>query len=223
MLQVIAETWTEVSIDKIKGEIDARFSQLPPYPGLRHFREGLSPTQRWTGNEYKTMARVYLGLMMDLLPKSAIRLVKAYLDVHRLAHYTSHSEDTRIMLKHAVDDYIKLRNDPEGPLVSKQILPTDWYSPKQHMLQHYPDWIQSKGVLPFCSTDRTEPLHQLHKADYKRSNKGPQYAEFLLNEERFTGWIAYESKLSSKDILQLNADDADGDEGTLDESDSEED
>ena len=76
---------------------------------------------------------------------------------------------------------------------------------------------------PFCSTDRTEPLHQLHKADYKRSNKGPQYAEFLLNEERFTGWIAYESKLSSKDILRLNADDADGDEGTLDESDSEED
>ena len=184
MLDVIAATRTDVGINKIKGEIDARFSQLPPYPGLRHFRAGLSATNRWTGNEYKTMARVYLPVIRDLLPPSAVKLVKAYLDVIRMSHYESHSEDTRKMLKKAVNDYIKFRNDPNGPLVNHQILPTQWYSPKNHLFRHYADWVQSKGVLPFCSTDQTEPLHKLHKVDFKKSNKGPWFSTFLLKNDR---------------------------------------
>jgi len=37
-------TGTKPSKRKTRGEIDARFSQLPPYPGLRSFREGISLT-----------------------------------------------------------------------------------------------------------------------------------------------------------------------------------
>ena len=107
------------------------------------------------------------------------------------------------MLEEAVNDYIKLRNDPNGLLVTHGILPTKWYSPKHHLLRHYPEWVQSKGVLPFCSTDRTEPLHKLHKVDFKKSNKGPQFSTFLLkNERRASAFARYETGLFAEDIFE---------------------
>ena len=199
IMKILALHHSSMSYSKLEGEIDARFSQLPPYPGLRHFRAGLTPTQRWTGNEYKAMAKVFLGLIRDLLPRSVIQLVRSYLDIIRLAHYVSHSETTRIYLINAVNEYISLRNDPQGPLVRYSIIPERWYSAKQHYFQHYGEWIKEKGPLPFCSTDRTEALHKLHKEDYKRSNKGAHFHEFLLrNETRKFAVTWYESLLSAK-------------------------
>src|SRR6266496_30279 len=39
------------------------------------------------------------------------------------------------------------------------------------------------GVLPYCSTDRTEAWHKPLKASYRTSNKGPQAPEFILRDE----------------------------------------
>ena len=48
---------------KAKGEIDARFSHMPPFHDLKNFNKGISLLTRWTGKEYKNMAKVYLGVI----------------------------------------------------------------------------------------------------------------------------------------------------------------
>src|SRR5947207_12479260 len=97
----------------IEREIDARFSRLPPYPGLKLFAKGISCTERWTGNEYKAMARVLLPVVQDLLSAEMVKLLRAYLDIIQLTHYTSHTEQTVEYLRRAVDEYTKLRSDPK--------------------------------------------------------------------------------------------------------------
>lgn len=75
-------TTHNVGLEKVEKELDARFSQLPPYPYLRAFRQGISTTSRWTGNEFKNMMKVYPALIRDLLIDDAARLVKLYMDIH---------------------------------------------------------------------------------------------------------------------------------------------
>ena len=199
---------SHVSVDKAKGEIDARFSNLPPYPKLRAFRHGISSTTRWTGNEYKNMLRVYLGVVRSLLSEDSTRLVRLYLDIHRLSHYTSHTDSTVRMLEDAVSEFTRLRNDPQGPLRSLGIIARNWYCPKIHYFQHYAQWISKKGALPYCSTDRSEAWHQPIKASFRASNKGPQAVEFILrDDDRRLSWMVWEAGLGGDQIPTVEDED----------------
>ena len=189
-------TGTKPSKRKTRGEIDARFSQLPPYPGLRSFREGISLTSRWQGNEFKNMLKVYLGVIVGLVPSDIIRLVKAYLDVHRLAHYVSHSESTIRMLESAIQEFERLLHDPQGTIMSQQVRPEGWYCPKMHYLRHYPEWIRRHGPLPYCSTDQSENYHKNIKASYRQSNKGADSERFCVRDEaRRFAWNVWKQQL----------------------------
>lgn len=199
-VRVIDTTSTVAGLAKVKGEIDARFSQLPPYPELRHFRDGISSTTRWTGNEYKNMAKSLLGVVKDLIPKPMTKLIKLYLDILRLSLYVSHDESTLQLLEDTVKSFIRLRNDPNGPLVKNHILPAGWYCPKFHMFLHYPQWVRSKGPLPYSSTEHSEGCHQMLKRKYRASNKGPQAIDFMLKQERrIHGFSCYDFLLSKED------------------------
>jgi Plavaka transposase len=186
------------SSEKTKGEIDARFSQIPPYPTLRAFRKGLSTTNRWTGNEYKQMLRVYIGVIKGLVPDSVVEIVKFYLHVHRLSHFVSHTDDTLKMLENSIRRMAQLRNDPDGPLVSMKIIPSGWRCPKFHMMDHYTEWVRSMGTLPLSSTDRTEPWHTPLKESWRLSNRGRQWEEQILKKEiRKHGFENWENGLLS--------------------------
>lgn len=46
-------------------------------------------------------------------------------------------------------------------------------------------------------------MHKLHKVDFKKSNKGPQFSIFLLkNKRRASAFARYEAGLSAKDIFE---------------------
>jgi Plavaka transposase len=225
ILEFISKTHKE-SNAAIEKEIDGRFSQLPPYPGLKSFRGGISVTQRWTGNEYKAMARVILPVVQDLLDEKMVALVRAYLDIIQLSQYTSHTEQTVEYLRRAIDEYTELRSNATGPLVERGILAQGWWTPKQHWLQHYPDWIPLKGPLPFCSTDRSEALHKMHKTDYRKSNKNPlDFHRFILRNESFKIAIdRFESSLPPNEVYRAShplpaADDDDDNDAASDRND----
>jgi hypothetical protein len=218
MLEVV-KAQTGISLTKVEGEIDARFSQIPPYPGLRAFTNGISKTSRWTGNEIRKMMRVYGGVIKGLVPDSCSSFLKNYLDILRMSEYMSHTESTLALLSTAINDFWKQLWDPRGPFATimikntdQQRIPPGWFAPKFHYLQHYTDQIRSKGVLSFCSTNRTETWHKTIKDAYRRSNKGPQSLEFCVRDEaRRYAWAVWEA-----DLLQA-LQEQDGNEIMLDD------
>ena len=129
------------------------------------------------------MIKVYNEVIRELISDDASQLVKTYLNIHRLAHYVSHTDDTLIMFDNALNDFWKMLLNPNGSFVNYHIVATDWHCPKLHYLRHYTDWIRSRGCLPFNSTDRTETWHKPLKASWRASNKGSQSEKFVFNDE----------------------------------------
>ena len=89
-------TWKGRGFSKaqLKMEFDSRFALIPGYTGLRRFEHGvLTKTHAWTVHEYKEMMKVILGALIGLCPSEGIHLVMEYLDVHRLAHYSCHTDE----------------------------------------------------------------------------------------------------------------------------------
>src|SRR5271170_752233 len=121
MLEVV-NAQTGISLTKVEGEIDARFSQIPPYPGLRAFASGISKTSQWTGNEIRKMMRVYSGVIKGLLvPDSCSSFLKNYLDILRMSEYMSHTESTLALLSTAINDFWNQLWDPRGPFATIMI------------------------------------------------------------------------------------------------------
>ncbi|KAH7875921.1 uncharacterized protein C8R40DRAFT_1170051 [Lentinula edodes] len=56
--------WARSSVENGDNEIDARFCAMPTHPSLRHFKNGISGVTQWTGGEYQSMAKVFLGTVM---------------------------------------------------------------------------------------------------------------------------------------------------------------
>ena len=52
-----------------ENEMDARFKVIPHYPGLWHFKKGISTVTQWTGKEHKEMERVFLGVITGAVPR----------------------------------------------------------------------------------------------------------------------------------------------------------
>ena len=49
-------------------EIDKRFKAMNSYPGLRHFKKGISSVTQWTGMEHKEMEKLLLGITIGGIP-----------------------------------------------------------------------------------------------------------------------------------------------------------
>lgn len=147
--------------------------------------------------------RVYGGVIKGLVPDSCSSFFKNYLDILRISEYMSHTESTLALLTTAINDFWKQLWDPSGPFATIMVKNTDqkkippgWFSPKFHYLQHYTQQIRSKGVLSFCSTNRTETWHKTIKDAYRRSNKGPQSLGFCVRDEaRRYAWAVWEADL----------------------------
>lgn len=195
------------SLASAKGEFDARFSHLPPYSALRQFRKGISMTSRWTGNEFIAMMQCYAGVAKGLIPEDASRLIKSYLDIHRLAHYVSHTEETLGMLDKAIAEFWRLLFDPNGSYVQFEVVKPGWHCPKLHYFRHYTEWVRRNGVLPYCSTDRSETWHKPLKASWRASNKGPQAMRFILNDEgRKLAWAMWEDQILNQELVYVTND-----------------
>jgi hypothetical protein len=75
-------------------EIDSRFKAMNGYPGLRHFKKGISMVSQWTGMEHKEMQKVLLGIVVGALPSRAITVVQALLDFIYLSQLQLHTFKT---------------------------------------------------------------------------------------------------------------------------------
>ena len=221
---------------KLVAEIDNRFSQIPMYSKLRWFKSGISGISRWTGQEYKGMSRVFLGIIRGIAPPGMIRVVKAYLDIMRISHYQSHTdkirrgmdipEGTLQQLENAIEEFWRSVHDPDEGLVATGLSPF-YYTPKLHYLRHYAEYVREKGALPQCSTDRSEALHRNLKAGFNASNRGANAEDFVVRYEArqtgmkyfLNGLLAKGHPISAVGLTELDEDKNMGFENEADEMD----
>ncbi|KAJ7586919.1 hypothetical protein C8J56DRAFT_1051214 [Mycena floridula] len=77
--------------DKRKAEVDERFKRLLSHPHVRHFNKAISWVSQWTGNEFKHMEKVFVGVSAGTITnKCVILVVKSALDFIYYSHFEFH-------------------------------------------------------------------------------------------------------------------------------------
>ncbi|KAH7926125.1 hypothetical protein BV22DRAFT_1009731 [Leucogyrophana mollusca] len=159
-------------------EIDARFKVMADYPGLRHFKKGISFVKQWTGTEHKEMQRVFVGLLAGAVPPRVITVAQSLLDFSYYAQMRLHTTETIAALENCLATF----HANKDILVELEVR-THFNIPKLHQLVHYADAIKSYGSLDAFNSELPERLHiDYAKEAYRASNK----RDF---EEQMTLWL----------------------------------
>lgn len=193
------EHQSQASKARIQAEIDQRLKQLPPFPGLRHFSNGMGHIERWTGQEYKNLLRVYLGVIRGIATPEVVRLVQTYLEIHRLSMYRTHTDNhdclpdgnprvdgTLQLLENSIEDFWEILMAPRSVWIQAGIVQPGWWAPKLHLMQHYAHAVRQKGSLPQCSTEYTEGFHRPVKQAYNASNRGSSALDYITRSDGTT-------------------------------------
>lgn len=177
-----------------ESEIDERFKAMPGHPGLRHFRNGISKVEQWTGKETKEMQKVFGGILPGAVPERVVKAAHALLDFIYHAQFQAHT-DTSLDAMQAALDTFHANKDVFITLGTRK----HFNIPKLHSMQHYLAMIKSHGALDGYNTETSERLHiDFAKHAYRASNKRDyvkQMAMWLQRQEAvfrfglFLGWM----------------------------------
>ncbi|KIK19772.1 hypothetical protein PISMIDRAFT_13424 [Pisolithus microcarpus 441] len=135
-----------------KQDFDARFHAMPAFPGLHHFKEGISKVKQWTGADHKQVEQVFLAALVGAVPHpDVIKAGSNLLDFIYLTQYQSHTDFTLVALQQALDGFHATKN-----IFVKLSCHEHFNVPKIHSLQHYVQTIRSLGSLDGFNTEASE-------------------------------------------------------------------
>ena len=75
-----------------QDEIDQHFKTMTRHPSLRHFHKGISLVSQWTGQEYKELEKVFLGVIAGTTDGEVVTAIRAILDFIYYAHFERHTD-----------------------------------------------------------------------------------------------------------------------------------
>ncbi|KAG0696903.1 hypothetical protein DFH29DRAFT_812529 [Suillus ampliporus] len=176
-------------------EIDARFKAIPDYPGLRHFKKGISSVKQWTGTEHKEMQRVFMALITGAVPSRVVIVTRALLDFCYYARLHTHTSESLDGLENALAVFHAHKD------VLQELAVREHFNiPKLHQLSHYVQSIKLFGAADGFDTELPERLHiDFAKEAYRASNKRDyeeQMALWLQRQEAvfcrttYLEWVA---------------------------------
>ncbi|KAJ3725300.1 hypothetical protein C8R42DRAFT_575845, partial [Lentinula raphanica] len=172
-------SWAEQSMKNGREEIDARFKAMPTHPTLRHFKKGISGVKQWTGGEYRSMAKVFLGAVADAAEPGVVRAVRALEDFMYYAHFETHCDETLQAMHAAWETF-----HAEKSIFLDLEIRKHFNISKIHNIKHYIESICSRGTTDNFNSEISERLHiDLAKAGYRASNK----RNFMV---QMTIWLA---------------------------------
>jgi hypothetical protein len=171
-------------------EIDARFRSMPGYPGLRHFKNGISFVSQWTGREHKEMQRIFAGLLIGAVQPATLRSAVAVIDFIYYSQLQVHTSMTLKSLQNALEAF------HENKKIFVDVGIREHFNvPKIHVLDHYFAAIISRGSLDGFNTESPERLHiDYAKEAYRASNKKEyvrQMTVWLGRQEAVARFRAY--------------------------------
>ncbi|KAJ7168730.1 hypothetical protein C8R46DRAFT_897819, partial [Mycena filopes] len=200
--------WTTESLggtsDQVnEAEIDFRFRVMPSHPSLRHFKLGISLVSQWTGNEFKNMEKVFLGVINGVAEPKVARAVRGILDFIEYAHFETHTDASLVKLEaawrlfHANKDIFKTKK-----------IRDDFNIPKIHSMQHYVDMIRALGTADGYNTELSERLHiDCAKLGYAASSKKDyirQMTTWLMRREAIDRFASYLQWAIPGYLVELN-------------------
>jgi hypothetical protein len=175
-----------------EAEIDARFKAMKGYPGLRHFKKGISLVSQWTGAEHKQMQRVFVALLAGApnVDDHVLMVVRALTDFIYYAQFQLHTSDTLDVMQSCLDTFHNHKD-----IFIELGLREDFNIPKFHAMQHYINAIRALGSADGYNTEFSERLHiDYAKEGYRASNKRDyveQMALWLQRQEAIDSHSAY--------------------------------
>jgi Plavaka transposase len=203
------------------AEIDAHFRSMPTYPGLRHFKNGISFVSQWTGREHKEMQRIFVSLIVGAVQPAVLRTVIAVIDFIYYAQFQVHTSKTLLSLETALKTFHENKDIfiHEGIREHFNIL-------KIHQMMHYVEAIRSRGTADGYNSEASERLHIDYAKDgYRASNKKDyikQMTVWLGRQEavsRFQAYLVYAAKQTNTPDSQLDSDSDSDDDNDLNDSD----
>jgi len=199
-------------------ELDKRFKAMNSYPGLRHFKKGISSVTQWTGTEHKEMEKVLLGITIGAVPSRFILVVRSLLDFIYLSQLQYHTTTTMKSL----ETCLKTFHDHKDIIIERNIR-EHFNIPKVHAIIHYVDCIHSFGSADGYNTESPERLHiEFAKDAYRASNKRDyveqmalwlQRHEAMWLRESFLIWMEnrLESMIKASDVNTMDEEEEDHD------------
>ena len=148
-------------------ELDKRFKAMNGYPGLRHFKKGISSVSQWTGTEHKEMEKVFLGISVGGVAARVIPVVRSLLDFIYLSQLQSHTSTTLNSLESCLETFHRHKD-----IIIELEIRKDFNIPKLHALLHYANCIRALGSADGYNSESPERLHiDFAKEAYRASNK----------------------------------------------------
>lgn len=170
------------------AEIDARFRRMPPNHQTHFFSKGICTLSNVTGREHADMARVILGVIIELpmkgtsqmAPLEVVKAVRALLDFMYLAQYPVHSDETLTQMVNALEQF----HENKDVFIDLGVR-FDFNINKLHYLVHYRLIIERLGTTDNYNTEHTEQLHiPLAKTAFVFTNGKNEYSQMTLWVER---------------------------------------
>jgi hypothetical protein len=205
-----------------EAEVDARFKAMNSYPGLRHFKKGVSFVTQWTGTEHKEMEKVFLGILAGGVNSKVLTVARSLLDFIYYSQFQLQTTKTLEKLE------ICLKTFHENKQIFVDLgIRKHFNIPKLHAIQHYVEGMKSFGSADGYNTESPERLHiDLAKAAYRASNK----RDYI---EQMATWLQRQEAMQLKDsylmwvkqglpslLKRARVEDSDGvDEHEVDEDD----
>ncbi|KAG1810083.1 uncharacterized protein HD556DRAFT_1453102, partial [Suillus plorans] len=154
-----------------EDEMDSHFKAMPDYPGLRHFKKGISTVKQWMGTEHKEMQRVFVGLLAVLV------VARAILDFSYYAQLRMHTAESLDGLESALAVFHANKD-----ILQELEVREHFNIPKLHRISHFVKSITLFGSTDGFNTELPERLHiDFAKEDaYRASNKRDHEEQIAL-------------------------------------------
>ena len=171
-----------------EDEVDGRFKGMSSYPGLRHFKKGVSTVTQWTGTEHKEMEKVFLGVVAGAVNLKVLTVARSLLDFIYFSQFHLHTSKTLEKLENC----LKTFHENKEIIVDLGIR-KHFNIPKLHAIQHYVEAITYLGSADGYNSESPERLHiDFAKAAYRASNK----RDYL---EQMAVWLQRQEAMWMKD------------------------
>jgi hypothetical protein len=164
--------------------VDERFKALPKFPGLMHFKNGITGVSQWTGAEHKEMIRSFLGIIAGAVDRRVLCAARALLDFIVYAQYQSHTTESLQQMQQVLENFHATKDVFIELGVRK-----NFNIPKLHSMLHYVEVIKRLGSLDGFNSEHSEHLHiDNAKRPYRATNRRDYVAQM-------TQWIQRQEAL----------------------------